>query len=154
MCKQLSVLVLLLGLSLLGTPAAPTGEKDKTGVITTVGEHKLFDGNLTVKVYEEGGKLTMDVTHRLKGQGSFTHSLPKVLGKEGAFWLIYAQTPNKVWYFLYPNTVPLMLWEVAETERGLTDSTTGFGPGDVLKNAPRSVRDALPKEVLEKFKSK
>jgi hypothetical protein len=154
MSRGLTALALLAGLCLLGARTAPAGEGDKARVVTKVGERKLFDGRLTVKAYEEGGKLTLDVTCRLKNKSSFTHSLTRALGKEGTFWLVYAEAPNKVWYVLYPSTAPLVRWEVAETERGLTDSTTAFGPGDVMKKAPQAVRDALPKAVRAKLMGK
>jgi hypothetical protein len=151
MCKRLWARTLLAGLGLIFNGTIPAEENDKAAVISKMGDHELFDGKLAVKVYEDKGKLTLDVAHRLKNKSFFTHSMPQALAKEGSFWLIYAETPNKVWYFLYPSSVPLVRWEITETERGVSDSTAAFGPGDALKNAPKVLRNALPQAVIDKL---
>jgi hypothetical protein len=114
------------------------------GVITKLGEYKALDGKLSLKASEGDGKLTLNITPSSKPKSNFAVSLPS---KKDAFWLVYPETANKVWFFRAPDLVE---WEL--TEQG-TNTTTSTGPG-VLKAAPRALLDALPKEVLEKLKSK
>jgi hypothetical protein len=135
-------LVILAG---LGSRVASADDPKPTRVITKLGKHKLFDGKLVLKVYEENEKLMLDIEQ--DETGLFVGSgLPR---KKGAFWLVYAETVNKVWYFQDPV---FMLAEVEDEKKKV--SFTTISAQDALKTAPKAVLDALPKEVLEKLKGK
>jgi hypothetical protein len=143
MCKHFVVVALLIAAS--GFAGANQADDVKAGgVITKLGEYKAFDGKLTLKVAEADGKLTLNITPSSRPKSNFALSLPS---KKDAFWLVYPETANKVWFF---RTSDLVEWEL--TDQG-TNTTTSTGQG-VLKAAPSALLDALPKEVLDKLKSK
>ena len=142
MCKQFAVLTILIAAcELVGAEQA---QDVKVGsVVTKFGDYKAFDGKLNLKVSEAGGKFTLTISPASK-KSTFALNLPS---KKGAFWLVYPETANKVWLFRTPD---LLEWEL--TEQG-TNTSTATGQG-VLKAAQKALLDALPKEVLEKLKSK
>jgi hypothetical protein len=118
--------------------------------ITTVGDHKLFDGKLSVSVSEKEGNLTYRITHPVKA-GKNTISPAKDLKKENAVWVIFAESPNKVW--IYWDSV-LTRYEYKVTERGTESSSAVFTGEAILKSAPKAVLDRLPKQVVDKLKGK
>lgn len=122
----------------------PAQDSKPSPVITKLGEHKLFDGKLIVKILEGDGKLSFSVAPGSTPKSPNITILPR---KEGAFWLVYPESVNKVWFFRDPDLV-----EFESGENGVR-SAISTGPG-VLKNAPKAVLDALPKDVRERLKGK
>jgi hypothetical protein len=149
MSKRGSAVVLLIAWYLSGA-IVPAGEQKKSKVITKTGQYTLFDGKVILKVSDAEGKLTASTTHTLKNNNTLTAgtSLPS---NKGAFWLVYPETPNKLWLFREPD---LMRTEWKETKQGPITYTTAFGGQNVLKVAPKALLDALPQEVLDKLKGK
>jgi hypothetical protein len=125
-------------------PADQPDEVKPGTVITKLGDYKALDGKLTLKVSEADGKLTLNIAPSSKPKRNFALSLPS---QNGAFWLVYPEAANKVWFFRTPDLVE---WEL--TDQG-TNTSTSTGQG-VLKAAPKMLLDALPKDVVEKLKSK
>jgi hypothetical protein len=143
MSKQIVILASLIGACSLAV-AQQADVVKPGGVITKFGEYKASDGKLNLKVSEADGKLTVNIIPSSKPKSNFAVSLPS---KKDAFWLVYPETANKVWFFRAPD---LIEWEL--TDQG-TNTSTSTGPG-VIKAAPKALVDALPKEAVEKLKSK
>ena len=79
----------------IGATAADDARSAKT--ITAVGDHRLFDGKLVVKVFDEGGNLTFRST-RTGRWGTGTLSPAKDV-KKGAAWVIVVDSPDRFWVF-------------------------------------------------------
>jgi hypothetical protein len=140
MCKQIVIATIFIGACRLAA-AAQADVVKPGGVITKIGEYKTSDDKLALKISGADGRLTLIIT---KPKSNVVVNLPT---KKGAFWLVYPENPNKVWFFRAPDLVE---WELTGQGAGARTST---GPG-VLKAAPKTLLDALPKEVLEKLNSK
>jgi hypothetical protein len=143
MCKQIVIATIFIGACRLA--AAEQADVVKPGgVITKSGEYKASDGKLAFKILEADGTLTLIFTRSSKPKNNVVVNLPP---KKGAFWLVYPEIPNKVWLFRAPDLVELELTDQGGNSRTYTGSK-------VVKVAPKTLLDALPKEVLEKLKSK
>jgi hypothetical protein len=144
MFKWKTIRMVLLALCLCGSVQSPASDPKKDEIITKFGEYKPFDGKLSLTVSEKDGKLSLAATHSSKPKNTVTTFLPS---KEGAFWLVYPETATKIWFFREPDAVSLEF-----TEQGSNTST--YTGASVLKEVPRAVIDALPKEVRERLKGK
>jgi hypothetical protein len=131
----------VVGLCWLSGGVTPAQGK-KPSVITSLGEHKLFDGKLIVKAVEGDGKLT--ITAIFGEKDSVATSWPTM---KGVFWLVYPETAKTLWYFRDPHLV-----RFERTPQG--SFTTNFTGKDVAKKAPKAVVNALPKAVLDKLNGK
>jgi hypothetical protein len=140
MSKAIVIVTMLIGASSLAM-AEQADVVKPGGVITKFGPYETSDGKLALKILGADGRLILTVT---KPKSNVIVNLPP---RQGAFWLVYPESPNKVWLFRAPDLVE---WEVTGPGAG---ARTYTGPG-VLKAAPKTLLEALPKEVLEKLKSK
>ncbi len=141
MCKQMVIVTIFMGACGL----AVTEQADVVkpgGVITKAGDYKAFDDKLALKILDGHARLTLVISPPSK---------PKIIvnlpTEKGAFWLVYPEKPNKVWFFRTPDLVEFELTDQAGNTRTTTESK-------ILKVAPKTLLDALPKDVLEKLKSK
>jgi hypothetical protein len=119
-------------------------------VITTVGTHRLYEGKLMLIVHEEKGGLNYRVTRvREKGPVKQEGVGPKEpFIKNGADWFAVAESADIVWIF----DGQAVLNRVEFKEEGGTRTTDSVVAPEIVKLAPKAVRDRLPKSFLEKSK--
>ena len=141
MQKKLLALLFLVAVSFVASGFASGADQKKGAIITEFGEYKPFNGKLTLKVSEGDGQLTLSITPSSGSHRTFALNLPT---KKGAFWLVYPEAVNKVWFFRDPA---LLEW----TEQGNTNTATGHSD---LERAPKALLDALPKDVRQRLQRK
>lgn len=145
--RACAVAVVVLSLTL----HALAGDEQQEGrLITSSGTYVLFDGKLTVKVYEDKGNLVFDLVRPIK-DGSMTRTIPTGHDKKELVWAILNESPNKGWVF-WGST--LYRWDYESTDLGFKSSGKAFDGADAIKNAPPQLLKALPKEHVEKLKAK
>ena len=132
--------------------------------VTTVGTHTLFDGKLTVKIYEEQGKLNYCIIRNWVDHESgsvLTHSsgpVPPTIEK-GADWFILAKSPDEVWTF--DGHESLVLKEMGPEKPGRPRGGIYEIRPDLdfqakavqrlVDKAPQALRDRLPEAFTVKF---
>lgn len=138
---------------------ARAGDKKSPTPITKVGEHKVFDGRVLVKVVEKDGHLdySIKITHDEK-EGIFgIWPAEEKLKKGNAVWVIYPETDHKVWVFWCPQKDghQLRLCELKQ-EKGkwkiVTNTPWDVTIPDSIGAMPKVMVDALPKEFVAKYK--
>ena len=142
MDKKLLAVVILVALSMFGSGLVSGRDQEKSNVITKFGEYELFNGKLSVKVSEADENLSVRMTPSSLPKRTFTLNLPS---KKGAFWLVYPESANRIWFFRDPDLL----------EGELTDENTSTVRGHAsLKKAPKALLDALPEDVRQRLGSK
>src|SRR5262245_47080612 len=127
--------LLLVALVWLPTAVSAADDPQAPRAITTLGEHKLFDGKLTVKASEQDGKLTYRIT-RIGRWGTETLNTATDVTKEGAVWVIVAESPDKFWVFW---NGALNKWEFADSDQGRNSTCKVTTGPAILKEAPKAV---------------
>ncbi len=143
MCKRFTLATMLVVASVFAV-AGQVEDLKAGGVITKFGHYKALEGKLAVKVSEADGKLSVGISPSSKPDTTFSLILPS---EKGAFWLVYPEAINKVWFF---RDSDLLEWEVTKT--GTT--TRAWAGKEVPKAAPKALLDSLPKGVLDRLKGK
>jgi hypothetical protein len=150
MFRTVFPVLLLATLAYLETGIAAADDPKPLRAITTLGDHRLFDGKLTVKVFEKDGKLTFRIT-RIGRWNTGTISPATDVKKDGAAWVFVADSPDSFWGYWDGR---LVKWEFEDTDDGGKSTSTVVTGRAILKQAPRAVLDNLPRELLDKLKSK
>jgi hypothetical protein len=122
---------------------------DLQSVITTVGSHRLYRGNLTLDIFEQTGGLNYRVT-RVKQKGPVTAegvSPKEPFIQSGADWFAFPESADVVWIFNGRDVL-----DCVEFKEGSFGTTSSVMKPEIVAKAPNAVRDRLPKSLLEKFK--
>jgi hypothetical protein len=136
----------------LGTSPLSRGEDSPDPrFITTLGTRNLFDGKLTLKVYEEKSMINYTLTRKTKtDEDGISPSVPRI--KKGANWFIFPVSAGQVWIYeggdvltLYTTDDPIGL-----DKDSYTFITSEHPTAKIVKNAPKEVLDRLPKSMKEK----
>jgi hypothetical protein len=142
----------LVGSSAIGQKDDAPGKRVEGKFVTTVGTHVICDGNVTVSVYEQKGKLNF----RANGAGP----VPPLIEKSTP-WFVYAKSADEIWAFVGHGT--LFFYESTtdpnsrnQTRRGIYEvlAESDFEVGAVRRIAdkvPQAVRDRLPDAFRAKF---
>jgi len=139
-------LVALIAFSGICNGQSPKSDPKGEEILTKLGEYKPLDGKLSLKISTKDGKLAVATTPSATPWQTVTLCLPN---KKEALWLVFPEVTAdgmKVWFFLEPDLVAV---EFTEQRTGIHGPTAS-----VLKEAPKAVIDALPKEVRERLKGK
>jgi hypothetical protein len=170
MLRQTAVLLATLGFLLpfcgFSSCVVQAGDKKAPAPITKPGEYKLYDGKVLIKVTEKDDlieywiKIVVDEKEVF---GIFGENEDFVMKKQNAVWVIYPESSRKVSVFWRPEKIdakaPCGFRQHYEEEKkgkwfGTTATPYGSDTGKALAAMPKAMVDALPKEFVEKHKSK
>jgi hypothetical protein len=170
MLRQTAVLLATLGFLLpfcaFSGRVVQAGDKKAPTPITKPGEYKLYGGKIEIKVFEKDGlldywiKITQDEKEDIfgifPGDGNATK-------KQNAVWVIYPESSSKVSVFWRPEKIDEKApcgfrQHFLEEKKGKWFITTatpyGTDTAKALAAMPKAMVDALPKDFVEKYKSK
>jgi hypothetical protein len=111
-------------------------------IITSTGEFPLFNGLVTVKIFQtSGGGIRYTVAHR-NANGTETMGPQAKAIRKGPPWCIFVEDANNLWVFDGERDVMLVEYS------GIHTTVSGLASvPDLLRRAPRQFLDRLPAEL-------
>ena len=151
MLKTGLTLAVLAGLCWIQDGPTQPNDSKPPGVINKLGDYKLFDGKLVIRVTEQDGILDYRITRAFK-TGTHTFHAPRQLTKENAVWIILPESADRVWIF-WGTT--LKRWEcLQDTDAETKTASKSYSGRNVITYGPKEVLDRLPKELVDKLSGK
>jgi hypothetical protein len=175
--QRLAVLTVVVSLAGIAPISPAAGDKaGPDGFISKVGTYRLFHKKLTLRIYEDKGKLnhefvtTISLPTSLLRRSVETASCgpaePRI--EKGTKWFAFAEStnakePKALWIF---NGDDILVQIAFNPRQGSPDSGVGFFAEyggteyhsdsfpSIVKNAPKAVRDRLPEVFMKQFKEK
>lgn len=172
MVKKLMAIVVILGLTYVGPDALAGGDKpDRDGFITKVGTYKLYHGKLTLRFFENKGKLNYEqvVTTRkfwlpfIKYEETSSAGPAEPWIEKGPNWFAFAESPKErspqaVWIYSGRDQLVLLAWDtVLKWPDGKTEVAYTFSSYDsdsfpmVAGKIPQAVLARLPRTFKRKI---
>jgi hypothetical protein len=158
------------GLDCVAPISLAAGDKvERDGFISEVGTYRLYHGELTLRIYEDKGKLNYKIGRTLSARTSLTRRFQeRVFGgpadpiiEKGANWFALAESPrarvpHTIWIFDGRDLLVQIAYD-PKRERddcwGAVEYHSDSTPS-VVTNAPKVVRDRLPESFKKKFEAK
>ncbi len=172
--KKMAAIVVVLGLTHVGPEALAGGDKpDRDGFITQVGSYRLYHGKLTLRFFENKGKLNYEevgTIRRLWVPFIFKYEETRAGGpadpwiEKGSNWFAFAESPKErspkaVWIYSGRDKLLFLKWvpapEGAQFEPGtLLCTQSEYDPDtfpSIVNNVPNPVLDRLPRSFKRKL---
>ncbi len=125
------------------------------GLISRVGTYRLYHGELSLRIYEDKGKLNYEI-----GRTNMFWSGPaEPIIEKGPCWFALvespkARAPRAIWIFDGRDLLVQVAYDPMGSRddyRGATECDSESRPS-IVTNAPNAVRDRLPESFKKRFK--
>lgn len=120
-----------------------------TDTITTLGIHTVVPGELSVRVYDDRGKINFRICRTFSRGWSSELGPSNPAFENGAKWFIIPESPRKFWVF-DGNEELFLRWFAANNSGGV--ASTKIDP-EIVREAPKRVLALLPKSLKDKYKN-
>jgi hypothetical protein len=175
--QRLVALTVVVSLACIGPISPVAGDKaGPDGFISQVGTYRLYHGKLTMRIYEDKGKLNHEFITTVSFRTSlFRRSAEKVSRgaaepwiEKGTNWFAFAEltdakAPKALWIFNgHDKLVQIAFTDRQELPEGWSGFFAEYGGYEshsdsspsIVRDAPQAVRDRLPEAFKKKFKDK
>lgn len=166
MVQRLPAAAVLLALAIIGEDSQAAGaRRPRDEFITQTGTYRFHHGNLTLRFYEDKGKLNYErvVSTRRVGLPFLKYEEYSSGGpadawiEKGPNWFAFVESPRSrspvaVWIFDGRGKLVLLKWMPTASDPDLS-YMTDYDPDTfptVVKSVPKAVLDRLPRSFLRK----
>jgi hypothetical protein len=139
---------------------------ERDGFISKIGTYRLYHGELTLRIYEDEGKLNYEIGHTISYRLSLLWRYRETVAsgpaepfiEQGSKWFAVAESPrarspHSIWIFDGRD----LLIQIAYDPAGDRDDYWGAveyhsdSRPSIVTDAPRAVRDRLPESFKQRF---
>ncbi len=139
------------------------------GFISRVGTYRLYHGELTLRIYEDKGKLNYEIGHTIsyrlsplwRYRGTVASGPAEPVIEKGSKWFALAElprarSPHSIWIFDGRDLLVQIAYDPAgdrDDYRGAVEYHSDSRPS-IVTDAPTAVRDRLPESFKKTFRSR
>ncbi len=174
MFQRWGALAILVSLACLGLSSRAIGEGDGPDrLITTAGTYQLYGGKVTLRIYEDKGKLNYRIARHVSKRenptryGTVTSGPSQPFIEKGSRWFAFVEStddksPKTVWIF---DGRDYLRQEAFDPAREPIAPNAGFGEHWwmsrdsevvpwIVNKSPKAVRNRLPESFKRKFEGR